>query len=74
MRIAVMGAGGAGGYFGGLLARAGNEVTMIARGAHLEALRSHGLQVKSPQGETRFMITFKPEFPISTWLDASNAP
>ena len=51
MRIAVMGAGGVGGYFGGLLAKAGNEVTMIARGPHLEALRSHGLQVKSPQGD-----------------------
>ena len=51
MRIAVMGAGGVGGYFGGLLAKAGNEVTMIVRGPHLEALRSHGLQVKSPQGD-----------------------
>ena len=48
MRIAVMGAGGVGGYFGGLLARAGNDVTLIARGAHLEAIRSDGLKVKSP--------------------------
>jgi 2-dehydropantoate 2-reductase len=37
MRIAVVGAGGTGGYFGGLLARAGQDVTFIARGAHLEA-------------------------------------
>jgi len=47
MRIAVMGAGGTGGYFGALLARAGEEVTFIARGAHLEAIRTHGLTVKS---------------------------
>ena len=47
MRIAVMGTGGTGGYFGGLLARAGEEVTFIARGAHLEAIRHNGLTVKS---------------------------
>ena len=47
MRIVVMGTGGTGGYFGGLLARAGEEVTFIARGAHLEAIRNHGLTVKS---------------------------
>ena len=47
MDIAVMGAGGVGGYFGGLLARAGHNVTFIARGAHLEAIRSNGLRVES---------------------------
>jgi 2-dehydropantoate 2-reductase len=47
MRIAVMGTGGTGGYFGGLLARAGEEVVFIARGAHLEAIRKNGLTVKS---------------------------
>jgi 2-dehydropantoate 2-reductase len=47
MRIAVVGSGGTGGYFGGLLARAGEEVTFIARGAHLESLRLRGLTVKS---------------------------
>ena len=47
MRVAVVGSGGTGGFFGGLLARAGEEVTFIARGAHLEALRSRGLTVKS---------------------------
>jgi len=51
MRIAVMGSGGIGGNLGGLLARAGNEVTLIARGPHLEAIRSHGLRVKMPGGE-----------------------
>ena len=48
MKFAVMGTGGTGGYFGGLLARSGEDVTFIARGAHLEALRTQGLQVKSP--------------------------
>ena len=46
MRIVVVGAGGTGGYFGGLLARAGQDVTFIARGAHLEALRVRGLTVE----------------------------
>src|SRR5918999_6145789 len=47
MRMAVVGAGGTGGYFGGLLARAGEDVTFIARGAHLEALRARGLTLES---------------------------
>lgn len=47
MRIAVMGAGGVGGYYGGMLARAGTDVTFMARGAHLEAIREHGLTVKT---------------------------
>jgi 2-dehydropantoate 2-reductase len=47
MRIVVVGSGGTGGYFGGLLARAGQDVTFIARGAHLEALRARGLTVES---------------------------
>ncbi len=51
MKIAVMGSGGIGGYFGGLLARAGEDVTFIARGAHLEAIRRHGLRVNSVAGD-----------------------
>jgi 2-dehydropantoate 2-reductase len=47
MRIAVIGAGGTGGYFGGLLARAGHDVTFVARGAHLDAIRARGLAVNS---------------------------
>jgi 2-dehydropantoate 2-reductase len=47
MRIAIMGTGGLGGFFGGLLARAGEDVTFIARGAHLAAMRERGLTVKS---------------------------
>ena len=48
MKVTVVGAGGVGGYFGGLLARAGHDVTFIARGAHLEAIqRNGGLRVES---------------------------
>lgn len=47
MRIAIVGAGAVGGYFGARLARAGQEVAVVARGAHLEAIRRDGLQVKS---------------------------
>jgi 2-dehydropantoate 2-reductase len=50
MRIAVMGAGAVGGYFGARLSRAGHEVVFIARGRHLEALRRDGLRVISPFG------------------------
>lgn len=51
MRIAIFGTGGAGGYFGGRLARAGEDVTFIARGEHLRALRKHGLRVESVKGD-----------------------
>lgn len=47
MRVAVVGAGGIGGYFGGLLARGGAEVVLIARGAHLRAIQERGLILKS---------------------------
>jgi 2-dehydropantoate 2-reductase len=50
MRIAIMGSGGVGGYFGGRLAAAGADVTFIARGAHLEALKTRGLRIHSPLG------------------------
>lgn len=51
VRVAVLGAGGVGGYFGGRLALAGAEVCWIARGAHLEALRQDGLRVRSVLGD-----------------------
>lgn len=47
MRVVVLGAGGVGGYFGGKLARAGEAVTVLARGPHLDAMRRHGLRVRS---------------------------
>ena len=51
MRIAVIGAGAVGGYFGGRLAAAGHEVALVARGETLAALRARGLRVDSPQGD-----------------------
>lgn len=51
MRIAVFGAGGVGGYFGGRLAASGADVSFVARGAHLAAIRAKGLKVTSPQGD-----------------------
>ena len=51
MKLAVMGAGAIGGYFGGRLAQAGADVTFIARGAHLAAIREKGLKVLSPLGD-----------------------
>ena len=50
MRIVVMGAGGVGGFFGAKLALSGNDVTFIARGRHLEAIRAQGLRVESGTG------------------------
>lgn len=47
MRVLVVGAGGVGGYFGARLARGGTSVTMLARGAHLDAIRRQGLRVRS---------------------------
>ena len=56
MRIAVMGAGGVGGYFGARLAQSGNQVCFIARGRHLQALRSNGLTLKSPLGDAHLEV------------------
>ena len=50
MRIAIFGAGGSGGYLGGRLAQAGEEVVLIARGEHMQAIRDHGLKVDSIKG------------------------
>lgn len=51
MKILIMGSGGVGAYYGGLLARAGHDVTFVARGAHLEAIRNRGLIVRSVHGD-----------------------
>ena len=53
MRIAIVGSGGLGGYFGGRLAAAGVDVVFLARGAHLDALRTGGLRIESPNGNLR---------------------
>src|SRR5881409_2537286 len=53
MRVVIFGTGGVGGYFGGRLAATGADVALIARGAHLEALRERGLCIESPLGNAR---------------------
>ena len=57
MRIAVVGAGGVGGGFGAALAKAGADVMFIARGAHLAAMKSTGLKVTGPRGDTHLVPT-----------------
>ncbi len=49
MRVAIVGSGAVGGYFGAKLAQSGQDVTFIARGAHLSAIREHGLRIRSPK-------------------------
>lgn len=56
MKILVMGSGGVGGYFGAKLARAGEQVTFMARGSHLEAIRAQGLRIKST-ADGEFVVT-----------------
>jgi 2-dehydropantoate 2-reductase len=51
MEIGIIGCGGVGGYFGAKLARAGNNVTFVARGEHLNAIRANGLYIKSIDGD-----------------------
>jgi 2-dehydropantoate 2-reductase len=58
MRIAVMGTGAVGGYFGARLAAAGQNVAFIARGSHLEAMRKEGLRVKSGRGDLHIRSLF----------------
>ena len=53
MKICIVGAGGLGGFFGGWLAASGEDVTFIARGGHLAAMRSKGLEVRSELGDKR---------------------
>jgi 2-dehydropantoate 2-reductase len=57
MRIAVVGAGGVGGGFGAALAKAGADVTFIARGAHLAAMKNGGLKVQGGRGDTHLAPT-----------------
>lgn len=55
MKIGIIGTGGVGGYFGARLAEAGNEVTFIARGAHLQAINSNGLKLESINGDLKLL-------------------
>jgi 2-dehydropantoate 2-reductase len=65
MRIAVVGAGGVGGGFGAALARAGADVTFIARGAHLAAMKKNGLRIDGGRGETHLVPTQATDDPKS---------
>ncbi len=65
MKILIYGTGGVGGYFGGKLAQAGFEVTMIARGAHLKAIQENGITVKSVTGD----FTVKPHLATDNLSD-----
>jgi len=56
MRVLVMGAGAVGGYYGGSLALAGHDVTLVARGAHLEALQSQGIEIREETGAQRVAV------------------
>jgi 2-dehydropantoate 2-reductase len=70
MRIAVMGAGGVGGYFGARLAAAGHDVAFIARGRHLLALKERGLHVKSALGDVRLPQPVVTDDPATLgWFD-----
>jgi len=64
MRVAIIGAGAVGGYYGARLAQAGHDVTLIARGANLEAIRANGLRVRSAAGE--FIARMRTESDPST--------
>jgi 2-dehydropantoate 2-reductase len=63
MRIAVVGTGGVGGGFGAALAKAGADVTFIARGAHLAAMKAQGLQVRSDRGDVHLVPTHATDDP-----------
>jgi 2-dehydropantoate 2-reductase len=57
MKFAILGAGGVGGYYGGLLAKNGHEVCVLARTSNLAALQERGLEVRTPEGS--FIVAVK---------------
>lgn len=85
MHIAIVGSGAVGGYYGALLSRSGHDVTFIARGAHLEAIRTSGLTVRGPLGEWVVRARAEPDtaavgvvdlvlFAVKTYDNASALP
>jgi len=56
VKVAIVGAGGVGGYFGGAIARAGHEVVLLARGEHRDVIRSRGLEVREPEGAWTVLV------------------
>jgi 2-dehydropantoate 2-reductase len=69
MKIAIIGTGGVGGYFGARLAEAGNDLVFFARGAHAEAMHRHGLRLESIKGNA-----YLPEIKVVSDLSAIPAP
>ena len=67
MKILIMGSGAVGGYFGGVLSRAGHEVVFIARGSHLEAINHSGLRVESDAAGTFEVQASAMERPDGSW-------
>jgi Ketopantoate reductase PanE/ApbA len=78
MRIAVMGAGAVGAYFGAKLSASGHNAAFLARGAHLDALRREGLRVDSPGGnlhiQTRYSRTIPAKSPSSILSFSASSP
>ena len=68
MKIAVMGAGAIGGYFGGRLAQAGFDLSFIARGAHLATIRGNGLKMLSPTRDFTIHPELYPRFFIRFFI------
>ncbi len=71
MRVIMMGTGGVGGYFGARLTAAGHDVGFVARGAHLEALRAHGLRVRSALGDLDLHEIVIGDDPARLWPDGA---
>ena len=75
VRFAVLGAGAIGAYVGAALDRGGADVTLIARGAHLQAMVAHGVRVQSPRGDFVRRIrpppTTSPRWPRRTWSSSA---
>ena len=65
MKIAIMGSGGIGGYYGGRLAAAGADVHFIARGAHLAAMRENGLRIISPLSDVHIPVVTATDDPAT---------
>ena len=78
MRLAVIGAGAVGSVVGGLLARAGEDVTLIGRRSHAEAVNENGLCIDGALGELRIRVTaaeqldHEPEDGITFWRQREN--
>ena len=70
MKIAVMGGGAIGGYFGGRMPQAGFDVSFIARGTHLATIRENGLKVLSPKRDFTIHPELYPRFFIRFFIHA----